>query len=948
MNAETNDFETNATPNEGDRLHRLLCATVLGEASADERAEVERALETSPELRAERARLEATIGLVQGSLLDGERLSPAAERELEHALARRRPRPWHSRPAFRIAASVLAIGSIGWVALRVFEARRDARNEDVAPREEPPARDDEVARLDESERGQLRSIGYSDGSTASPAPKSEASPSDARTALAKQRQAGERAELDAGRTVQVPGVTVDLLARRLPAESPRPESSVFGVEASQPATDSLVLKELARPAEDRSVASIDETSSAEESSRTFASHGAESKTGVSLGLGAKPGSAQRDRSTTPAAGSAGTGGAYRGASDTVPPGPGAIATEQEKALSALGYYVGGDAARENAPASGEAKQVTQRLRALGYTEDGRIVVWEVDTEEKRKDDASERGGQVTFEGNEFVVAPDPIAVEARIEALLGACRRLPNERPRDMFFRFWGDNGYEYPVVDRLSTFSVDVDTASYALARNYLVSGYLPEKHAVRTEEFLNYFKGDVRPPEKATFAIETELAPSLFGETRDALMLRVAIRGKEVSKAERTPVALTFVIDVSGSMKEQNRLELVKNALRLLVTQLDARDSVAVVTFSNDAQLVLPMTSAKNRLALEQALQPLAPQSGTNTEAGLRLGYEQAFAHLDSNVQNRVVLLTDGVANVGITDPAAMTERVSTQRRAGIYLNTIGVGMNNHNDTLLEQLADKGDGLCNYVDDAAEAKRALVDNFTGAFQPIARDVKVQVEFDPAQVQRYRLLGYENRAIADKDFRNDAVDAGEVGAGHQVVALYELVPGSALGDGPLATVRLHWKDPHGEGATEQAHESAHPVTTRSVAGSYAQTSAGYRRSVLVGQFAEFLRRSAHANGDSLDRLIEESRKLARELKDPEFDEFVALVAKSRDLIVARLAAADPCDTRLDELRRIECLRAELELLCREGEFAAVEARRGELERELRDCLRQRLMLRQR
>ncbi|MCC6406622.1 MAG: von Willebrand factor type A domain-containing protein [Planctomycetes bacterium] len=947
MNADTNDFEARGTPNEGDRLHQLLCAVVLGEASADERAEVERALETSPELRAERARLEATIGLVQGSLSDGERLSPVAERELENALARRRPRPWHSRPAFRIAASVLAIGSIGWIASRVYEGRRDVRNEDVAPREQPPERDDEVARLDSVEHKELRALGYLGIDDFAPKSESTSLGFDAEAvngavarpaapARSPGATAGERGEAGAGRIA--PEETTALAKAK---------------DAVDPATDRFVgftstTDQGRGEAEYRAFKSIEQQTAGSGSPATpGAIVVARSGGAVDVDLrefdanelAAKAvqsderqllGELKRDVSGDSTATSLGAGlkaGQARGGRAANEPG------------------AGGDATRGLEKVAADDKQLpateSEKSAELGEELVRRERIEPVDL-------ASERGSQVTVLDNSFVLVPDPKTLEARIDAILADCRRRPNERPRDMFFRFWGDNGYEYPTIDRLSTFSVDVDTASYALARNYLVSGYLPEKHAVRTEEFLNYFKGDVRPPEKATFAIETEVAPSLFGPTADALMLRVAIRGKEILKSERTPVALTFVIDVSGSMEEQNRLELVKDSLRLLVTQLDARDAVSIVVFSNDARLVLPMTSAKNRLAIEQALQPLAPESGTNTDAGLRLGYDQALAHLDANAQNRVVLLTDGVANVGVTDPAAMTARVSEQRRAGIYLNTIGVGMNNHNDTLLEQLADKGDGLCNYVDDAAEAKRALVDNFTGAFQPIARDVKVQVEFDLAQVQRYRLLGYENRAIADKDFRNDKVDAGEVGAGHQVVALYELVPGAGLGDGPLATVRLRWKDPHGEGASEEAHESAHPVTKKSVAGSYQQTSPGYRRSILVAQFAEFLRLSAHASGDSLERLLDESRELARELKDPEFDEFVALVTKSRDLIVARLAQTDPCDRRIDELRRIECLRAELEILRREGEFAAVESRRGELERELRDCLRQRIMLQQR
>ena len=512
---------------------------------------------------------------------------------------------------------------------------------------------------------------------------------------------------------------------------------------------------------------------------------------------------------------------------------------------------------------------------------------------------------------------------SRLELLRRDCLPRRREAPRDMFFRFWGDNPFEYAAIDHLSTFSADVDTASYALARSYLTNGQLPGKAQIRTEEFVNYFKGDVAPPTSGTFAIATELAPSLFGESSAHWMLRVALRGREVSKRERMPLCLTFVVDVSGSMQEEHRLELVKEALRLLVAQLDARDTIALVKFSADAALVLPPTSAKHRDLIESAIYPLQPDGGTNTEAGLRMGYAQAVAALTKDANNRVVLLTDGVANVGVTDPEVMAALVERQRSAGILLNTIGVGMDNHNDNLLEQLADKGDGLCNYVDDEKEVRRALVDNFTGAFEAIARDVKIQVDFDPAQVERYRLLGYENRAIADQDFRNDKIDAAEMGAGHQVVALYEIVRKAGVTELPFATVNVRWKSPYNRGVAEPSfdaeavHEMKVDVRGSQAAGGFLQTSAGYRRSVLVAQFAEFLRRSVHARRDSLDRLIDESKRLASAMNDADFNEFVALVERSRALVVAENSRRDWIDDCGDLLRHHCYLQAQIEQLRR-------------------------------
>lgn len=540
------------------------------------------------------------------------------------------------------------------------------------------------------------------------------------------------------------------------------------------------------------------------------------------------------------------------------------------------------------------------------------------------------------------------------------CRRRPSERPRDMFFRFWGDNPFVIAAADPLSTFAADVDTASYTLARRMLREGYLPPKEQVRTEEFVNYFTPDVEAPLESTFRIATELAPSRFGPGRaagsggqpDHWMLRVALRGKDVSRQERDPLALTFVVDTSGSMKENGRLELVKHALRLLLGELDTNDSIALVAFSREARLVLPMTSAGARGVIESALYPLTPDGGTNAEAGLKMGYEVALAGFTEGAVNRVVFLSDGVANIGQVDQDRLNEDVRRQRESGIYLNTIGVGLANHNDVFLEQLANKGDGRCDYVDGHEGARHALVDNFVGAFQPIARDVKIQVEFDPQQVLRYRLLGYENRAVADADFRNDAVDAGEVGAGHQVCALYELVltgragaPDTGFPEGAFATVRVRWKAPHSGAAGRAAAEGGdgvteieQPVSLLTASSAFEQASPGYRRSVLAAQFAEFLRRSIHAHGDSLDDLIAEAKRLRDRLRPGddetrEFEDFVALTETARGLLSQALASYGPLERSVDDYRW-KCFDVE-----RRRERGAEALELEELEREVASLL---------
>lgn len=877
------------------RMQALLCAYVLGEASEAERAEVDAALAKSPELRAAKARLEATVPVVAGVLKEraGEALSPQSKSELDAAAARRARPTFFSQPIVRLAAGV-AIAAGVWAIYRSGSS--------PAPRDGSSVNGLEVAVAPEGQDADEKRQAEALKNPAPAEPQSAARPE--RDALAA--RAGETATPELKK--EITGFTLERL-----------DQGVVNTRASHVAVGGNVVAPSVSSTAPPPARGLDQAKHKQESS------------------GVAPRSSSAAQVSAPGAAGGGKfagrlgGGEKLGLSDGAgvagggaPASPGSPARtrskdEELKALVQLGY--GGGLDQETAA---EERVTGTDDFFLGRGEQGRF----------QKGDEGDRSlGQPTEVDH----------LRQRYRHIHDHCV-LPvgPTRPRDMFFRYWGDNPFELTLLDRQSTFSIDVDTASYTLARRYLVDGQLPTKEQIRTEEFVNYFKGDVPPPTEGTFAVATEFAPSLFGDDNNTWMLRVAVRGKDVSKAERQPVALTFVVDVSGSMREGARLELVKHSLRLLVSQMDASDSIALVKFSNTAALILPMTSARQKDLIESAIHPLQPEGSTNTEAGLRMGYEQALAALTPNANNRVVLLTDGVANVGLTDPDALVQMVERQRKAGIYLNTVGVGMNNHNDNLLEQLAGKGDGLCNYVDDEQEVRRALVDNFTGAFQVIARDVKIQVEFDPAQVERYRLLGYENRAIADADFRNDKVDAGEVGAGHQVVALYEVVRRSVTGDGPLATVRLRWKPPFQVGVAENeqgaTQESAYPVQASSAAASFAATSPGYRRSVLVAQFAEFLRRSVHARRDSLERLIDEARRLSREFKDKDFDEFVDMTVRAKDLIQAELARRDwldECGYLLRHRHYLHCqfddLRKRFPQRFEDPRYAA------ELEQQLRD-----------
>jgi secreted protein with Ig-like and vWFA domain len=362
------------------------------------------------------------------------------------------------------------------------------------------------------------------------------------------------------------------------------------------------------------------------------------------------------------------------------------------------------------------------------------------------------------------------------------------ELSQDMFFEDYGTNPVTFAAEDHLSTFAMDVDTASYTISRSYIMDyDQLPPPESVRPEEFINYFPTSYEPPDKDAFAIHMDGAPSPFNR-ENRLLLRVGIQGQVIPPEDRDPALLVFVIDISGSMDMENRLGLVKESLEILVKQLRPDDRIGIVVYSDAARVVLAPTSAANQDVILTAIQALRTEGSTYAEAGLSLGYDVARANMQPGQITRVILCSDGVANVGETGPDAILETIGQGVDAGITLSTIGFGMGNFNDVLMEQLADDGNGNYFYVDDLPEARRIFVNNLTSTLQVIAYDAKVQVDFNPDVVRTYRLIGYENRDIADEDFRQDTVDAGEVGAGHSVTALYEI---ELVGDGlPANAVR--------------------------------------------------------------------------------------------------------------------------------------------------------------
>ncbi len=419
-------------------------------------------------------------------------------------------------------------------------------------------------------------------------------------------------------------------------------------------------------------------------------------------------------------------------------------------------------------------------------------------------------------------------------------------------FRNYGVNPLTKTSDDRFSTFSIDVDTASYAIARKKINAGYLPPVASVRVEEFLNYFQYDYPSPEEGAFSVHMEGAPSPFTAKSGHYIMRVGVQGKRISRAMRKPVHLTFLVDVSGSMSAADKLPLAQRALNILVDNLKSGDTVALSTYAGHTAEILQPTGVDQKAKIKSAIEQLRSGGGTGMSSGMESAYKSAMKNFQKSHVNRVIILSDGDANIGPKSHEAILSRIKHFADEGITLSTIGLGMGNYKDTMMEQLANKGNGNYYYIDSAKEAKKIFGSQLDGTLQVIAKDVKIQVEFDAEKVEEYRLIGYENRDIADEDFRNDRVDAGEIGAGHSVSALYELKLKKGS-EGKLAVVRIRAKKPDGDKASELAFDLMRSNLRNKLSGA----SKDFQFQIGVAEFAEVLRKSPYAEGLSL-ALIEE------------------------------------------------------------------------------------------
>ena len=453
------------------------------------------------------------------------------------------------------------------------------------------------------------------------------------------------------------------------------------------------------------------------------------------------------------------------------------------------------------------------------------------------------------------------------------------------------ENSFVAVAQQPVTTFSADVDRAAYANVRRIIGYGQIPPKDAVRIEEMVNYFDYDYPAPEEGSVSplrVSPELAPAPWNPNH--LLLRIGLQAKKIDLAQAPPSNIVFLIDVSGSMDEENKLPLLQSSFKLLLGQLRPDDKVAIVTYANGTKVALPSTRVKDKEKIIKVLDNLYASGGTSGGRGIQLAYEQAQKSFIKNSNNRIILATDGDFNIGINNTTDLEKFIEKQRESGIYMSVLGFGMGNYRDDMAETIADKGNGNYAYIDNITEAKKVLVNELSGTLFAVAKDVKLQLEFNPKYVKEYKLIGYENRMLANEDFTNDKKDAGEIGAGHTVTALYELVPSDGKvaqslryqsqelnekGKGnELGFLKIRYKDPKVKDA--KSVEITEPLVFNKKA--LKETSTDYRFAASVAEFGILLRDNSNKANATYDQIIELAEGAIG--KDPEGyrKEFVRLV----------------------------------------------------------------------
>ncbi|GGA72784.1 hypothetical protein GCM10011521_08650 [Arenimonas soli] len=525
-----------------------------------------------------------------------------------------------------------------------------------------------------------------------------------------------------------------------------------------------------------------------------------------------------------------------------------------------------------------------------------------DAQEQRREQDRSRAKRAELEAVEVSgsrLLRDPVAAAPAAPPVPTSYMAMPRpavERNTENYAAF-EDNGIQRTAEQPVSTFSIDVDTGSYSNVRRMLAQGMLPPRDAVRVEEMINYFDYGYPAPtdRRQPFRVSTELAPAPWDDKR--VLMQVGLKGYEVAREQIPASNLVFLIDTSGSMNSPDKLPLLKESFRQMVPRLRAQDRVSIVVYAGSAGLVLPPTPGDHHGEILAALGQLEAGGSTNGGEGIDLAYAMARQGFVEGGVNRVILATDGDFNVGVFDQRALETKVEAGRKAGVALTTLGFGQGNYNDALAEKLADVGDGNHAYIDNLMEGRKVLVEEMGSTLLTIASDVKIQVEFNPAQVAEYRLVGYENRQLAREDFNNDQVDAGEIGAGHDVTALYELclvgmgcessdalryaAPApQAAGTGEIAFLKLRYKQP-GQARSVLVEQPIRRQDLRAKAGE------SLRFAAAVAAYADLLRGGRNMSGFSWDQVDALARGARGDDPWGYRGEFLQLVAQARSLAPA-------------------------------------------------------------
>lgn len=455
------------------------------------------------------------------------------------------------------------------------------------------------------------------------------------------------------------------------------------------------------------------------------------------------------------------------------------------------------------------------------------------------------------------------------------------------------ENGFKLSLQNPLSTFSIDVDTASYSNIRRFLMDGEMPPEDAVRIEEMINYFSYDYAKPEKdEPFAIINEVSKCPWNDKHNLAM--VALKGREINSEKRPPSNLVFLIDVSGSMNNQDKLPLLKSSFKMLVNQLDEEDRISIVVYAGAAGVVLDSTDGSNKDKIIDAIENLNAGGSTAGGEGINLAYKIARKNFIKDGSNRIILATDGDFNVGPSSDGALTRLVEKNRNDGVFLSVLGFGTGNLKDSKAELLANKGNGNYSYIDNILEAKKVLVDEMGSTLFTIAKDVKFQIEFNPSKVKAYRLIGYENRLLNNEDFNNDKKDAGEIGSGHTVTVFYELIPfgldeeiqgtdelkyqNPQLKDSSdLMHIKLRYKEPDGD--TSKLIEL--PILESQI---FKEASTDFNFASAVAEFGMLLRNSEFKGNSSYDHVIELAEKNRGEDSEEYRSEFIKMVKLAKEL----------------------------------------------------------------